>query len=290
MSRNAVAQSAWMLVAAFFFTLMAACMKVAADSYSIYEIIFYRSLLGVFIAYGVVRKAQISLSTTRPFVYLWRCSVGTFCILLGVWVVWILPLGTAQTLSYTAALFFALFATIEARLKRQSVPSMMLVAIACGFAGVLLILRPTVDATLLIPMLVGLLVGFSGAVADFTVRKMTEWGEPAPRIVFYFVCAGTLVGGTGAFITTGFHTLTLEGFFYLFLVGFFGTVAQLAMTHAWKNGLPLLNTIFQYSGVVFAVILGVIAFDDDVDAITLLGIGIVCASGIFSSLLNLKRK
>ena len=109
MSRHPVLESCWMLVAALSFSLMAGCMKVAADTFSIYEIIFYRSLLGVVIGYGVLRKTGITLHTTRPWTYVFRCSVGTFCILLGVWIVWRLPLGTAQTLAYTAALFFALF-------------------------------------------------------------------------------------------------------------------------------------------------------------------------------------
>lgn len=207
-----------------------------------------------------------------------------------MYVVWVLPLGTAQTLGYTAALFFALFATIEAIIKKQHVSWLMLLAILGGFGGVLLILRPTVDATLLVPMLVGLLVGFSGAVADFTVRKMTEMGEPPQRIVFYFVSAGTIVGGTGALITTGFHPIDPEALLYLFLIGLFGTLAQFAMTHAWKHGLPLLNTIFQYAGVVFAVIVGVLFFGDEIDLVTLIGIGVVCASGVFSSLINLRRK
>lgn len=279
-----------MLLAAFLFSLMAACMKLAADAYSIYEIIFYRSLLGVVIGYGVLRKTGVSLSTTRPWTYVWRCGVGTFCILLGVWIVWRLPLGTAQTLAYTAAVFFALFSIIESFIKRQPISWFLIAAIITGFAGVLIILRPTVDVELMIPMLIGLLVGFTGALADFTVRKMTEKGEPPPRIVFYFVCSGTLIGGIGALMTTGFHTLDWMGAGLLFLVGLFGTLAQLAMTHAWKHGLPLLNTIYQYAGVIFAVILGVLAFDDDIDLLTFTGIAIVCASGVAAGLANLKKK
>lgn len=290
MSRHPVLESCWMLVAALSFSLMAGCMKVAADTFSIYEIIFYRSLLGVAIGYGVLRKTGISLHTTRPWTYVFRCSVGTFCILLGVWIVWRLPLGTAQTLAYTAALFFALFCIIEAFIKRQSVSWFLIGAIVCGFGGVLLILRPTVEVELMIPMLIGLLVGFTGALADFTVRKMTEKGEPPPRIVFYFVCSGTLVGGLGALMTTGFHALDWMSATVLFFVGLFGTLGQLAMTHAWKHGLPLLNTIFQYAGVIFAVILGVLAFGDEIDALTLAGIAVVCASGVAAGLANLKKK
>ena len=65
-------------------------------------------------------------------------------------------------------------------------------------------------------------------------------------------------------------------------------MGQFTLTHAWKYGVPLINTLYQYSGVVFAVILGMFAFDDEFDWVTLLGIAIVCLSGVAASLSTLR--
>ena len=258
-------QSTWMLAAALCFTLLAAVIKVAAESFSVFEIIFYRSLFGIFVTYWMLQHLGISIKTSYPGLYLLRCVVGTLCICMGVYIVWVLPLGTAQTLTYTSPLFFAFFTVVSAWRHRKAVSWFLVAAIMVGFFGIVLILRPTVDPSEFTAMLVGVLVGVTGAWADWMIRMLTEKGEPPYRIVFYFLTTGTIVGAALTLMTGGFHAID----FY---------------------GLPLINTLYQYSGVVFAVILGMFLFDDSFDWITILGIFIVCASGIAASLCGMKER
>ena len=159
-----------------------------------------------------------------------------------------------------------------------------------GFFGIVLILRPTVDPSEFTAMLVGVLVGVTGAWADWMIRMLTEKGEPPYRIVFYFLTTGTIVGAALTLMTGGFHAIDFYGLALILLIGLFGTLGQFTLTYAWKYGVPLINTLYQYSGVVFAVILGMFLFDDSFDWITILGILIVCASGIAASLCGMKER
>lgn len=283
-------QSTWMLAAALCFTLLAAVIKVAAESFSVFEIIFYRSLFGIFVTYWMLQHLGISIKTSYPGLYLLRCVVGTLCICMGVYIVWVLPLGTAQTLTYTSPLFFAFFTVVSAWRYRKAVSWFLVAAIMVGFFGIVLILRPTVDPSEFTAMLVGVLVGVTGAWADWMIRMLTEKGEPPYRIVFYFLTTGTIVGAALTLMTGGFHAIDFYGLALILLIGLFGTLGQFTLTYAWKYGVPLINTLYQYSGVVFAVILGMFLFDDSFDWITILGILIVCASGIAASLCGMKER
>ena len=283
-------QSTWMLAAALCFTLLAAVIKVAAESFSVFEIIFYRSLFGIFVTYWMLQHLGISIKTSYPGLYLLRCVVGTLCICMGVYIVWVLPLGTAQSLTYTSPLFFAFFTVVSAWRHRKAVSWFLVAAIMVGFFGIVLILRPTVDPSEFTAMLVGVLVGVTGAWADWMIRMLTEKGEPPYRIVFYFLTTGTIVGAALTLMTGGFHAIDFYGLTLILLIGLFGTLGQFTLTYAWKYGVPLINTLYQYSGVVFAVILGMFLFDDSFDWITILGILIVCASGIAASLCGMKER
>ncbi len=283
-------QSTWMLAAALCFTLLAAVIKVAAESFSVFEIIFYRSLFGIFVSYWMLQHLGISIKTSYPGLYILRCVVGTLCICMGVYIVWVLPLGTAQALTYTSPLFFAFFTVVSAWRHRKAVSRFLVAAIMVGFFGIVLILRPTVDPSEFTAMLVGVLVGVTGAWADWMIRMLTEKGEPPYRIVFYFLTTGTIVGAALTLMTGGFHAIDFYGLTLILLIGLFGTLGQFTLTYAWKYGVPLINTLYQYSGVVFAVILGMFLFDDSFDWITILGILIVCASGIAASLCGMKER
>ena len=58
------------------------------------------------------------------------------------------------------------------------------------------------------------------------------------------------------------------------------------MTLALKNGEAYLNSVLQYSGVVFSIVTGIFLFDDSLDWLTFLGIAVICLSGIASTILT----
>ena len=104
-----IRQSLWMLLATFLFAVVALFVKAASDFYSVWEIIFYRSLFGVVLCAVILRKKHISIATVHPWRHLVRCAIGTTCITLGVYTLSVLPLGTAQAFSYSSPLWFCLF-------------------------------------------------------------------------------------------------------------------------------------------------------------------------------------
>ena len=281
-----VLQSFWMLAAGAFYTLLAICIKWGVDTYSVYEIVFYRSVFGIFMVLYLLKKKQIPITTPMLGTHILRNALATTNLCLGAYITWLLPLAMAQILNYTCPLFFASWIVIETVLAGRRIHWGLLVALLCGFAGVCLIIRPDVGAAMLLPMLLGLIVGATGGTADWIVKRMGEKNEPAERIVFWFVVAGLIVGFVGIVLGDGFHALDFQGFFILMGVGVFGTLGQYTMTLALKNGEAFLNSVLQYSGVVFSIVAGIFLFGDSLDWLTFLGIAVICLSGIASTILT----
>lgn len=283
-------QSIWMLIASLFFALTAVAIKYAADQYSTFEFLFYRSIAGVITCYYMLKKSGQTIRTSHPMRHFIRCAIGTSCLCLSIYILTVLPIATAQALQYTSPLWFCLFLMVASYLNRESVSKSLLAAVFVGFIGILTILRPEFSGQDAFFALMGVLTGFTGGGADFMIRDLGRHKEPKERIIFFFTVAGTLVGLSMTLLTTGFHSHTVEGILALLALMICGTAGQFALTTAWTYGHPVLNSIFQFSGIPFAIFFGFMFFDEHLDAMTITGIMIVMCAGIAASVIRIKSE
>ena len=204
-----VKASFWMLVGIFLFTFTAALAKImASEGFGVWEIVFWRSIVGCLFCAAVMRRKGISLKTRYPVRYVVRCTVGTVSIALSVYTLTVMPIATAQTLTNTGPLWFCVFLAIAALFTAYRLDKAVLLAVLAGFGGVLLILRPDVSQGITMTAAVaGVLSGFTSGGADFMIRHLTHKGEPGERIVFYIMLAGSVTGFLLAF-GDGWHDVT----------------------------------------------------------------------------------
>ncbi len=281
--------SFWIICSAFFFALLAGFNKAAAAEYSVMEIVAWRAFFGLAAMAVLGARSHVSMATRRPWEHLIRSVTGTVNICCAAYVAWALPLGTAQTLAYTSPLWFAAGLVAVTFIRKERPDWGMAAAVAAGFLGVLIILRPDTSGIGLIPGLLGILTGISGAFATMMIRRLAMEGEPGERIIFYFNLSSFLIPAAVTLCTTGFHPMTPLGLAYFFGIGLSGTVAQLALTEGWGKGAPMLNAVLEFSSIIFAVIIGTAFFGDVPDAFTYLGIAVVTGAGISASLLRMKK-
>lgn len=278
-----------MIISAICYTLMAIFMKYALVSYSVFEIVLYRSLLGMVMMVFILRKADVSIKTPMPGMQLFRNVFSLTSLCLGTYVLALLPIGTAQTLKYTGPLFFALILVIESILNHQYVNKKLLGVLVIGFIGVCFIGRPTLGWEMLYGIGLCLICGFCVGAGDFCIKRMMQKGEPSERIVFWFVVGSIACGLIGTLMGSGFHTVTTEGLLLFVGIGISGTFAQYSNTYAYKWGDPLLNNIFTYTGVVFGVLASFCLFDEYLDDLTLIGCTVLMVSGILAGYLKIKE-
>ena len=290
-------QSLWMLFASFVFAIMGVCVKLASATSSTSEIVMCRGLIGMLLIAGFARAQQVSLRTTLPWHHAWRGLVGVTALWLWFFAIGQLPLATAMTLNYMAPIWIAAIVfTLGWWHKQRRFEWGLATAIITSFAGVALLLKPTIHAEQWLGGLLALISGFLSALAYIQVKKLGQLGEPEYRVVFYFsvsgVIAGLLSGLADSYLRTGeFHILhTLSGIDFLLLgsIGLTATIAQVAMTRAYRLGAMLVTANLQYTGIVFSSIWGILIWGDHLSLSGWLGIVIILASGVAATFYNVR--
>ncbi|MGZ5271317.1 MAG: DMT family transporter [Ramlibacter sp.] len=283
-------QALWMVLAAFSFATMAVCVKVASAWFNSAELVFWRGVLGMLVMWLVARHQGVVLATPRLAMHAWRSLVGV--VSLGAWFYAIagLPLATAMTLNYMSSVWIAAFLLGGALLAwnpragslRQGP---LAIAVLAGFAGVLLMLRPTIDQRQVFAGVVGLLSGLSAAFAYMQVMALGRVGEPESRTVFYFA-AGSAIAGAIAMPMMGVSAWDWSHALWLLPVGLLASLGQWCMTRAYSHGATLVVASLQYSGIVFGAFYSVVLFGDSMAPMGWLGMALIVGSGVAATVLR----
>lgn len=278
-----------MVLGAFFFATMAVGIKVASGSFSTFELVFYRGVVSVIFIGLVLRARGTSLRTSVPLMHVWRNIVGVLS--LGSWFYAIahLPLATAMTLNYMSGVWIAAFIVGGAVLYGQVQHQLpLMTTVLAGFAGVVMMLRPTLEQNQLFAGLVGLLSGIGAALAYMQVSALGRVGEPEGRTVFYFSIGTTAVGLIGILSTelTPWSAVSPQAAAWLVPIGVLASLGQWCMTRAYSRGATLLVANLQYSGIVFATIYSLALFGDHIPLLGWSGMGVIVASGLSATLLR----
>ncbi len=276
-----------MVLASLLFATMGVCVKLASAHYATGEIVFYRGLTGALMMAAFARVNRGTLRTAVPAMHFWRSVSGVTALCLWFYALGNLPLATAMTLNYMSSVWMALFLLGGAvMLGGARIDGRLIGAVLLGFAGVALILRPTIEQDQLWHGLIGLLSGMVSATAYLQVTALGRAGEPEYRIVFYF-SAGGVVAGLLTTLWTGISPhRSLAGVGLLLAVGVLATVAQMLMTRAYATGRTLVNASLQYLGIAFSFLYGVLLFDDRVTAMALAGMALIVGAGIAATQLR----
>lgn len=277
--------SLWMLVAGLLFGCMGVFVKLGAAHFSYGELVFYRSFIGLLLVYLIMRSQRVGIATQYWRNHLWRGISGSVALGLYFYCITVLPLATAVTLNYTAPLFLTLLTMLVFKEKFHLPLS---IAIALGFGGVVLLLQPTLQHDQLLPGVLGLISGFLAGVAYLNVKQLGIIGEPDTRTVFYFSLTATIGSGVWMLFDT-VHTITPQSFAILLGIGSTATLAQLAMTRAYRTGNTLVVGSLAYSTIVFASIFGMLLWNEVLPLSSWLGMTLIIAGGVLSLRLSPKH-
>ncbi|MGV1045092.1 DMT family transporter [Limnohabitans sp.] len=282
-------QASWMILASLFFATMSVCIKFAASHFNTFELVFYRGLIGMVVMASLCRAQGVSIRTPVPLMHVWRSVIGVASLSAWFYAIAHLPLATAMTLNYMSGVWVAAFLVggtlVMGRLQDASRQGPVVLTVLTGFAGVIMILRPTIEQNQLFAGVIGLLSGLGAAMAYMQVAALGRMGEPESRTVFYFSIGTTIVGGT-AMLFTGASDWVWPHALWLLPIGLLAALGQLCMTKAYTRGATMLVANLQYSGIVFAALYGLFLFGDLIPLIGWTGMALIIASGIAATALR----
>ena len=282
-------QALWMVWAAFFFATMAVGIKIAATSFSLAELVFYRGLVSVIFMAMILRSRGTRLATPVPMMHAWRAVIGVFSLASWFYAIAHLPLATAMTLNYMSGVWVAAFVVGGTLLYgKSSRQGPLMVTVLISFAGVVMMLRPTLDQNQLFAGLVGLLSGMGAAMAYLQVTALGKAGEPEGRTVFYFALSTALAGLAGVLWDgfTPWDKVSWQAAAWLIPIGVLASLGQWCMTRAYSRGATLLVANLQYAGIVFAAFYSLVLFGDQIPLLGWAGMALIVASGIVATILR----
>jgi len=284
-----------MLFASFVFAIMGVCVKLASEHASTSEIVIARGVVGVTTLLLLTRLRGLPLTTHYPWQHAWRGFVGVSALWLWFFAIARLPLATAMTLNYMAPIWIAAIVfTLGWWHRQRRFEWGLAAAVVTSFVGVALLLKPTIHAEQWLGGLLALISGFLSALAYIQVKKLGQLGEPEYRVVFYFSVSGVIAGLLGSLIDSHIrfgefrllHALSGRDWLLLATIGLTATIAQMAMTRAYRLGAMLVTANLQYTGIVFSSIWGILIWGDHLDRWGWIGMAIILASGVAATFYN----
>jgi len=262
------------LMAISCFSIMAALIKLAFDrGATTPETMFYRSLFGLppLLAWIAWERRWDAWRTQRPRAHLARSGIGLISMTLGFSALALLPLAEATTISFVAPLFAL---ALSAPFLGERVGTARWIAVAVGFAGVLIVMRPGGDLQLL-GTLVALGAALGVALVTVTVRSISRTESTQTTVLWFTLMAAVATGLTLPWFGQWHDSKT---WLLLVGIGLFGGVGQLGLTASLRFAPIATLAPFDYLQLVYAVLFGWLLFDTQPALTTWAGAGLIIAS------------
>lgn len=246
------------LGAFFMFTLMNAFAKVLSATHSVIEIAFYRNLIAclpfLFLVF-VLGRREILVIRSKPSLVGLRAVLGSVSLVTTFAAFSMMPMAETTVLLFTASLFIPVLGVI---FLNERVGPWRWAAVLIGFVGVVVMARPGGSMHLL-----GITVALGAALMHATMQILLRYlgrYESPETVTFYFMVIGTLV--TALPLPFVAVTPTLAELPLLFGVGLSGAAAQWLLSVAFRNAPAAIVTVFNYSGIVWAMLFGWLIWND----------------------------
>lgn len=269
----------------FFLTLSDANAKWLGASYNPLQILFLRALIALpFVtALALLLGGRRVLRTTHPGLHLTRGAINVVsacCFYLGLQA---LPLAEATAIAFAAPLFVTALSVL---ILKERVDGKRWLAVLAGFAGVLIVVRPgtqAFQAATLLPLTTALLY----AVMMITARGINR-AEGMLTTTFYIVLGQLVCSAIG--LPWVWRAPAMDDLPYFGGVALFSTLGLALITQGFRIGPASVVAPFDYTGLVWATILGWIFWREAPDAYAYLGAVFIAGSGVYIAVREARGK
>jgi len=271
---------AYRLAGATGFAVMAALIKVSvAAGTSVVEVMFWRFAFGLVPLFLYIStRSSFGVVRTRHFgAHAWRAAIGLASMYLAFRALALLPLAEATTISFAAPLFAI---ALSALALRESVGPRRWSAVAVSFAGVLVVADPGGETLPAAGLLFAVGAAIGVAAVTIAIRRIGRTEAPETT-VFWFTALSLIVLAVPTIHAATPHDT--RGWLLLLGIGLAGGAAQIFMTASLARARVSIVAPFDYSQLVWAVLLGWLIWGTVPTARTWTGAAIIAACGIYSA-------
>ncbi|MBQ3098246.1 MAG: DMT family transporter [Kiritimatiellae bacterium] len=274
------------LLSAFGFALMAMFVRLAdecgARQIPAVQKALFRNLVAAVIAGWAFfrRPSSVRCGASLPMdLKTWsdlmlRCGFGAIGIFANFYALTHIPVGNAMALNRTAPFFTLLMSWIilgQRMILRQTL------CVAGAFVGAMFVIKPGLG-TLSGHALIGLFSGFGAGAAYTFLHKLGRKGIDGAFIIFFFSAFSCIA--CVPFLVCGFVPMSCLQVGVLLAAGASAALGQFGITWGYRFAEPRQVAVYDYSGIIFAAMLGFVAFGQIPDILSLIGFAVIIIMGL----------
>lgn len=270
---SAAAGIGLMVLGIFLFAINDVMGKWLVATYSVGQLMLIRSIAALLVLSPLILRQGITWRLpAQPGLHAVRILLSTFETAFFYWAVVYLPLADVMTFYLAGPIYVAALAVflLGERLDRRRIA-----AIAVGFVGVLIVLRPS-GATMTWPALIALTGSVFFAFLMITTRKLRETRDTT--LVLGQILGALLFG----LVTAPFTWVqpTAVDFGLLSLLGVVAMIAHMCVNRSLKIAPASIVAPYQYTLIVWAALFGYLVFGDVMGTWTIVGAAVICGAGL----------
>ena len=285
----------FILIGMALFSIQDALIKFIYEEVALYELYFGRTLTALFllICYLKFSKQRIILKTHYPFLTVAR----VICFFFGFSFFYIsltfMSLAEANALFFSSPFFVSILAVI---FLKEKVGIRRWLGIAVGFLGVYIVLDPNFEDfnyMKLAPVACSLCYAISMTITKYTSSKDNVYTQMSHLYigaliisVLFFIFAGkgqfnTFSDPTYQFIFREWFSNPSYAWPFIIGMGFVGAISFYCVFSAYSVASPSVVSLFEYSLIIWAIIIGYFLFDNIPSPRTFLGVALIIGAGIY---------
>lgn len=266
-----------MIVAVGALSLMDAGLKILAPHYSPFQVASIRGLsaLPFIVVWVGLRGGYGQLLRVRFGLHIVRALLGIMVLAAFAFALRSLPLAEAYSIFFVAPLLITVLAVL---ILKERVDWRRWLAIAVGFCGVIIVLRPTGAGALTIPGLAVLATAAGYALSAITVRVLGRT-DSTQSMTFWLMA---LVGiGAGLIALPDWRPIQSSHWLVIAGIAVTGSLGQFALTEAFRIGEASFIAPFEYTALAWGVGLDWFVWRTTPAPITITGAFVIIASGVY---------
>ena len=280
------------LLSAFGFALMAMFVRMAdgcgGEPLPAVQKAFFRNIVAVAIAgwafwrgRRLSRRAHSAKALSLPRGWrswtdlILRAVFGTAGVITNFYALSHISVGDAMALNKTAPFFTLLLSWI---LLGERMSMRQALCVLGAFGGAMLVVKPGFAGAFTLPAAIGLSSGFCAGAAYAFLHKLGKAGVDGAFIILFFSVFSCLACvpflAVGIVPMTGLQVAALAG------AGAGAALGQFGITWAYRFAEPRQIAVYDYSGIIFAAMLGFMAFGQVPDALSVGGFAMIILMGL----------
>ncbi|MDF3000460.1 MAG: Permease of the drug/metabolite transporter superfamily [Bacillota bacterium] len=266
-----------MLLSALLFSGMQVVINITGNRVPLMEQVFFRNIVSLILCFVIIRRHGLSLFGERkyqPLLFM-RSSFG----LLGLVSLFYAASNATQAdvtiLSKLSPFLITLFAFffLKERINKIQVPALLI-----AFGGAYLVANPAFHSDLL-PLFMAILCAVFASVS-YTLLAYFKDKVDALTVIMHFstFCAAVSL----PFFIINYKPPSLTDFLLLILMGIMGGFGQIALTYAYRLAPAAEVSIYNYSGILFSMLLGYLVLGETVSTNSLAGGALVVLASLLT--------